>query len=126
VFNFQLAHREVLRIARRQRHSDGDSRSSDQAVRLRQRCTRRRMLASPVTGLDAFKPTDWRDAQAVEQADRNDAFGIAQAPMDLLDVDRRRKGHIPMPAKRSESLDRSRAAPQHIDQHRRIQKDAHI
>ncbi len=34
VLNVQLAHREVLWIARRQRHSDGKSRGSNQAVCL--------------------------------------------------------------------------------------------
>jgi hypothetical protein len=84
------------------------------------------MIASPLAGLGAFRPTDWRDAQPVEQADRCSAFAIAQTPMDLLDVDRRRKGNIPMLTKRSESLDGPRAAAQHIDQHRRIEQDAHI
>jgi hypothetical protein len=113
--NFQLAHRKVLRIAGRQRYPEGDGRGSDQTVRLRQRHARRRMIASPVAGLNALDPSDRRYTQPIEEADRSNAFAIAQTPMDLLDTDRRCKWHVSMAAKRYESLDRSRSASQHID-----------
>jgi hypothetical protein len=125
VLNFKLAHREVLRVSGRQRHADGHGRRSDQTVRLRKRHARRRMIASPIAGPDPLEAADRRDAQPVEKAGRRNAFGIAQAAMNLLDADRRREWHVSMPAKRCESLDGSPAAPQQIDQHRGVEQDAH-
>jgi hypothetical protein len=73
------------------------------------------MIAAPVAGLDAVKPPDRRDAQPVEEAHGSSAFGSPQAAMNLLDVDRRRKRDIAVLAKRSQSFDSSRPAPQRID-----------
>ncbi len=114
-------HREVLRIAGRQWHADRDGHGGDHAVRLRQRDAGRRMIAAPVAGLDAVKPTDRRDVQPVEEADRSSAFRSPQAAMYLLDVDRRRKRYVAVLSKRSESFDSSRPAPQRIDEYGRVE-----
>jgi hypothetical protein len=84
------------------------------------------MIAAPVSGLDALKPTDWRDAQAIEEADCSSAFGCPKAAMNLLDVDRRRKRYVAVLTKRSKSFDSSRPAPQYIDKYGRVEQDAHI
>jgi hypothetical protein len=47
VLNFQLPHREVLRVAGR-RGTPMHGRRSDQTIRLRERHPRRRMIASPI------------------------------------------------------------------------------
>jgi hypothetical protein len=126
VLDSQFAHREVLRIAGRQWNPDRDGHGGDHAVCLRQCDAGRCMIAAPVAGLDALKPTDRRDAQAIEQADRSRAFGSPQAAMNLLDVDRRRKRYLAVLAKRSESFDGRRPAPERIDEHGRVEQDAHI
>lgn len=125
MLNFQLSHWEVRRVSSRQRHTDGYGRRSDQTVRLRQRHARRRMIASPIAGLYPLEAADRHDPQSVEQACRPNAFGIAQTPMNFLDANRRREWHVSVLMKRYESLDRLRAVPQQIDQHRGIEQDAH-
>ena len=122
----QLAHREMVRITRRQRHPDRDSHGRDHAIRLRQRDTARCMITAPVAGLDTLKPTDRRDPQTIEQADRSGALAVAQAAMNLLDIDRRRKRCPAMLTKRSEALHSPRPPPQDVDQHSRVEQDAHI
>jgi len=84
------------------------------------------MITAPVAGLDTLKPTDRRDPQTIEQADRSGALAVAQAAMNLLDIDRRCKRHVAVLAKRSESLDGPRPAPQHVDEYGRVEQDAHI
>ncbi len=104
VFDSQFAHREMLRIAGRQRHPDRDGHGRDHAVRLRQRDTVRCVITAPVAGLDALKPIDGRDTQAVDEVDRRGALAFAQAAMNLLDIDRRRKRYLAVLPKRSEAL----------------------
>lgn len=126
VLDSQFAHREVLRIAGGQRHAGRDGHGGNHAVRLRQCDAGRRMIAAPIAGLDALKPTDWRDAQAIEEADRSSTFGCPKPAMNLLDVDRRRKRYVAVLTKRLESFDRPRPAPQDIDEYGRVEQDAHI
>jgi hypothetical protein len=95
VLDSQFADREVLRIAGRQCHPGRDGHSGNHAVRLRECDAGRRVIAAPVAGLDAVKPTDWRDAQAIEEAGRSSAFGCPKAAMNLLYVDRRRNRMSP-------------------------------
>jgi hypothetical protein len=73
------------------------------------------MIAPPVAGLDAFVSADRRHAQPIEEAVRSGAFGVAQAPMNLLDTDRRRKWDVSMVADRRESRDGAGPASQHVD-----------
>jgi hypothetical protein len=101
------------------------ARGSDQAIGLRQRDARRGMVSPPVPGPDALRSADRGDAQPIEEAYGSSPLGVAQTPMDLLDTDRRREWHVTMVAKRCESLDGAGPASQHIDQHRRVQQDAH-
>ena len=126
MLNFHLPHREVLGIASRERHTERRGHRSDQAVRLRQLRARRRVIAPPIAGLDAFGAADRRDAQPVEETTRRSAFGIAQTTMDLLDANRRREWHISVLTERCKSLDGSPPAAQHIDQDRGVEQDAHI
>jgi hypothetical protein len=126
VLDSQFTHREVLRIAGRQWQPGRDGHGGNQAIRLRQCDAGRRMIAAPVAGLDAVRPTDWRDAQAIEEADRSSTFGCPKAAMNLLDVDRRRKRYVAVPTKRFKSFDSPRPAPQYIDKYGRVQQDAHI
>jgi hypothetical protein len=125
VLNFQLPHREVLRVAGRQRHAEGHGRRSDQTIRLRERHPRRCMIPSPIAGPDALGAADRRDPQPVEEAGCRNAFGVAQTTVNLLDADGRRIWHVSVLTKRREPLDSSSPAAQHIDEDGGIEQDAH-
>jgi hypothetical protein len=115
VLEVNLAHRKIPRVPGCQRNRKDCCGGRDQTVRLCERNSRGRVVASPSAGQLAVIAVDLDHPETIEEPVGSRRFLGPEPAMDFLDVDRGRARDARLAAQRPQPLYRARPAAEYVD-----------